>query len=38
MCPYSLTNTLIAFAVVALIGVGGPLFVLWRDNRKGQRN
>lgn len=30
---YSLLNTLIAFTVVTLIGVGGPLFVLWWDNR-----
>jgi hypothetical protein len=30
---YSLTGTLIAFAAGALIGVGGPLAVLWWDNR-----
>jgi hypothetical protein len=30
---YSLTGTLIAFTVVTLIGVGGPLFMLWWDNR-----
>jgi hypothetical protein len=38
MIHYSLTNTLIAFIIVTLIGVGGPLAVLWWDNRKGQRN
>lgn len=30
---YSLVNTLIALVVVTLILVGGPLFVLWWDNR-----
>jgi hypothetical protein len=33
MPDYSLTNTLIAFIVATLIGVGGPLAVLWWDNR-----
>jgi hypothetical protein len=35
---YSLVNTLIAFVVVTLIGVGGPLFVLWRDNRRNHES
>jgi hypothetical protein len=30
---YSLTNNLIAFIVITLILVGGPLAVLWWDNR-----
>jgi hypothetical protein len=32
-CPYSMVDTLIAFAVVTLVGVGLPLFALWWDNR-----
>lgn len=33
MCPYSMVNTLTALIAVSLVGVGIPLFKLWRDNR-----
>jgi hypothetical protein len=33
MCPYSMGDTLAVFAVLTAIAVGGPLFVLWWDNR-----
>lgn len=32
-CPYSLTANLVAFAIVVAIGVGIPLYALWKDNR-----
>lgn len=32
-CPYSMVGTLLVFIAAAVVGVGIPLFVLWRDNR-----
>jgi hypothetical protein len=33
-CPYSMSATIVALALAAAVFVGGPLAVLWRDNRK----
>lgn len=32
-CQYSLPATLVAFVIVTAIGVGIPLYALWKDNR-----
>jgi hypothetical protein len=32
-CPYSMGDTLTVFLLLAAIAVGGPLFMLWWDNR-----
>lgn len=36
MCDYSMAHTLFALLVGAVVVVGGPLTILWKDN-KGER-